>query len=67
MKKVIANWYISLDVECPYCCEDINILDIPDIWESVNFDIGEHNTENSSDIKICCPECGKEFLIDIDF
>ena len=67
MKKTTATWFITLDTECPHCNEDIDILEIPDIWERVNFDIGEHNTESSKDVKILCPECEEEFLIDLEY
>ena len=66
-EKIIATWYVSLDVDCPYCSEDINILNLPEIHEIADFDLGESGTKRSTNIEVVCPHCNKEFLVDLEY
>ena len=59
MKKVHANWYkeISLECDCPYC-ENYN--DITKHFELEDY-LGEFDEENLEGVEITCGVCGKKF------
>ena len=61
MKPVYAYWSIELNCQCPDCGEIIDLMDLP---EDYNFDIGEHDTETSKNVTVEC-ECGKDFKVDL--
>lgn len=59
----LAQWSVSLDCECPKCKELVNLLDAPDFWDGRNLEIPEHDTENSNNLEVSCPECSHEFEV----
>lgn len=63
----VATWSISLDVDCPHCGQYVNLLDAPDFWDGRELDVAEHNTERSQDVEVFCPECAREFLVDLTY
>lgn len=59
--KTIAQWFVQLDCYCPYCKKYVDLLEYPDFWDGRDLDIPEHDTENSNNLEVGCPECGAEF------
>ena len=62
-----AQWYISLDCECPSCEHDIDLTRDPDLWGDHGFDVGEHDTPRSRGIEVVCPKCKHEFEVDLEY
>jgi Zn finger protein HypA/HybF involved in hydrogenase expression len=68
MKKNYATWDISLRADCPHCdAEYIDLLRDQDFWDGRSFQIGEHGTEESKGVQVDCPECHKEFIVDLEY
>lgn len=65
--KVIATWIVELNCECPNCNGDVDLTDYPDFWIESEFEIAEHGTENSRDVKVVCPKCAHEFKVDLEY
>lgn len=63
----IATWSLSLDVFCPACKEDVNLLDVADFWDGRKLEACETNTEHSKDVEVVCPECSHEFKVDLSY
>lgn len=65
MKSVeTAVWNVSIFCDCPYCGELQDLLDDngePRLPE--NLMLGEHKTDKTTNIKIWCIDCGKDFII----
>ena len=54
-----ANWTVTLDVLCPKCEKDVDLLDDPEFWmDQEDLKVGQEK-ENLS---VWCPECGEEFV-----
>jgi hypothetical protein len=62
--RVDAEWSISLDLECPYCNEQINLLDGE--WPE-GIQAGEHGTEQTKGYEVECPGCDRTLLADFVF
>ena len=62
-KKATANWYITLDVDCPYCNETFDCLKVPDYYIDVLQSIELGRCKDNLDITMLCPKCNKEFKI----
>jgi endogenous inhibitor of DNA gyrase (YacG/DUF329 family) len=65
-EKICAQWNISLDVECPHCKNDVDLMDMDDFGEYLNkgtIDDSLH-VEN---VEVYCPECGEDFVCDFCF
>ena len=58
-----ACWLVELNCTCPKCGEYVDLLSAPDFWEGRTLDIPEHDTENSNNLEVVCPECGNEFKV----
>lgn len=54
-----ACWSISLDVECPGCHEDVDLLEYVDFWDHRHLEAGEAK----EDVEVVCPKCGHEFAV----
>lgn len=67
MSNVKATWSISLDCTCPSCEHDFDILSGFCMPDGMNLYAGEHGTERTENMKISCPACGHEFLVDCYF
>lgn len=65
--KTTACWRISLDCDCPHCKEYVDLTDNSDFWHDQDMQVGEHNTMRSRNVKVYCPECYGEFLIDTEY
>jgi len=66
-ENTIAAWSISLDVECPHCKYEYDILSETDFWTDTNIKPIEHDTPNSRNYEVECPKCEKEFLVDFTY
>jgi hypothetical protein len=66
-KKHYATWYMSLDTECPHCNEWVDLMEFPDFWDGRSFEVGEHGTERTKDVRVNCTECRKEFRVDLEY
>lgn len=66
-QKIMATWWVSLDADCPHCKERVNLMDAADFWEGKQFHIGEHMTERTRGLEVICPECEKEFAVDLEY
>ena len=65
--KTTAQWSISLDCDCPHCKEYVDLLDDTEFWHDAEFQPIEHNTEKSRNVTVYCPNCGEEFLVDLEY
>lgn len=63
----LACWSISLDVECPGCEQDVNLLNYPDFWDGRRLEICETRTDRSRNVEVRCPECDHDFLVDLEY
>jgi hypothetical protein len=61
---ISAYWDVHLYCECPHggCNKFVDLLEHPEFW-CRPLKIGEIGTANSTDIKIECPECRREFTV----
>jgi len=60
----VACWSFSLDIECPKCGHDLDLVENDDFWD------GRPNSFNilhSKDEDIICPECDHEFVCDFEY
>lgn len=58
IRRPWANWNVSLNVECPWCNEE---FDLVEQWSS-NCDWPDVNIPSSGDqIECACPWCNEEF------
>lgn len=64
---VEATWNIGLWCECPHCSQYVDLLSYGDFWDGRQLEIGEHETENSRDIEVVCPECEQEFPVTLTY
>ena len=60
MGKPKAGWSIALYVECPYCKGEVDLVCHPEFWEKTSIEIAAE----CEDVRVICPECGHEFLVD---
>ena len=60
-----ACWTIELNVECPKCEADVNLLDADDFWDGKNFEIGHMKKA----VEVVCPsaKCHHAFLVDLTY
>ena len=62
-----ANWYISLNCDCPKCEKYVDLLEYPDFWDGRNFFPGENITSKTRNVDVICPSCGYEFIVDLEY
>jgi len=67
MSEHKATWIVELRTECPNCKECVDLLDYHDIFEGSRFDLAEHDTERSKDVRVVCPECNHVFIVDLEY
>jgi len=65
--KTTAQWSLSLDCDCPHCKEFVNLLDTPDFWRDAEFEPCEYNTHKTRDVRVICPACNEEFVVDLEY
>ena len=58
----VAFWSISLDVECPNCKTDFDLVESDVFRES-----GINPLERARGYEATCPICKHEFLVDLEF
>lgn len=63
-QKNYASWSISLDVWCPYCEHEFNLLES---YVDLGCDPIEHGTSRTEDYEVLCPKCEHEFLVDFQY
>ena len=59
MPEPTAYWSVSLDVECPDCHKDVDLLEYADFWDGRKLKVCEHR-EN---VDVVCPKCNHEFTV----
>jgi len=64
MPNPTAYWDISLNVECPACHEDVDLLEYADFWDG-----REHPcpAESMEGVEVVCPKCSHEFTVNTAF
>ena len=67
MSEIKATWIVQLNCECPGCKKQVNLLDYADFFEWCEVVIAEHDTDNSQNMLVVCPECYHEFQVDLDY
>jgi len=61
-EKLYADWSISLDVECPHCKTDIDLIEhAGECLESVD------PLAQDAEIEVTCPKCDKEFTCETHY
>jgi endogenous inhibitor of DNA gyrase (YacG/DUF329 family) len=63
-ENIKAYWSIRLDAECPHCKEEVDLLDVDDFWDGKTFQCVEHGTAKTRNVRVFCPECGEDFVVD---
>lgn len=58
-----ADWCVELNADCPTCGEYVNLLDAPDFWDCRRLEIAEHDTSESNNLEVKCPECYHQFTV----
>ena len=58
--KVYARWHIELNVECPKCEHEFDVLDLTDYQEMI---IGIDVCESNKEANIYCPSCLLDFTV----
>ena len=65
---IFATWSIALNCDCPACKEFVNLLDYADFWDChTHLKIAEHGTERSRNVEVNCPDCGHDFIVDLEY
>lgn len=54
----IAQWYVSLDVECPNCKDCFDVLDQDYAGDVLS---GSEPLESDVELEVTCVSCGFEF------
>jgi len=65
--NTIATWTVELNCDCPGCKEWVNLLNYPDFFDGSTLKIAEHGTPKTTGMEVVCPECGHEFLVDLEY
>lgn len=65
MAIVKAQWSIELHCRCPECSWDFDLTDQDEFFENVSP--AEHETKNSTDIEVECPDCQHKFTVDYEY
>lgn len=66
-KNEKAYWSFELRTECPNCEASIDLNDVDGFSyvSDLELEICEQDTDKSKNIDVYCPECGKEFFVDL--
>lgn len=64
MAEIKAIWVIELNCNCPGCGKHVDLTNNPDFYDGKPIEIGEHETERTTNMEASCPECGYEFFVD---
>lgn len=63
----VAYWNVSLNVNCPWCLENVDLLEYADFWDGRHFIPGESGTEETEEVDVVCPECGLDFDVRLEY
>lgn len=61
--QIKAQWSISLECDCPNCKEYVNLAEEDDFWCDRRVDVCEHDTKESNNLDVVCPECKHHFKV----
>jgi len=61
LKTAMANWSISLDVDCPHCNHYFDIM-YNDAWTQGGYEGIKTAQRKDLDLEIICPKCEKTVL-----
>lgn len=61
-KKITARWNIQLLVECPYCHEEIDLIQHPNFKDDWYHFFGLYEPRKL-DLTLLCPHCELEFSL----
>lgn len=64
---IYAQWDLTLTCDCPHCKEFVDLLEYDNFWEGLELKACEHDTKNSKNVEVRCPNCHKEFTIDCEY
>jgi phage FluMu protein Com len=67
MSNPVAYWSLSLDVKCPHCKNDVDLITTPDFWDGRRFQACEQDTSQTTNVDVFCPECSEEFQVDFAY
>lgn len=67
MADIKAYWSISLDVDCPYCGNNVDLLRGPDFWDGAHFQPIEHGSRATTNVDAICPDCSGTFVVDYEY
>ena len=65
MENPTARWILELVTKCPNCEENVDLLAYQDCWDGRTLRACEHDTDQSKDVEVVCPDCSHEFLVDL--
>lgn len=57
IQRAQAEWVVELNIECPFCKQHFDLIEIGD-GESIR---GIEPGESDRTFDTCCPECGEDF------
>jgi C4-type Zn-finger protein len=68
MKNATAEIHLSMNVECPHCEDDINLLELTELTDDgwiYNKTMPDDRTWGCEDFryKLQCPSCKENFMI----
>lgn len=68
-EKLTATWSVSLYADCPHCKEYVDLMDYPDFWidRDPRLVVCEHDTDNSRNVDVVCPDCRESFKVDLEY
>jgi len=61
LNKTTSVWNIELNTRCPNCYSFLNLMDEQYMMEEYEISVAEHDTPQSTDMIVCCGECGEDF------
>lgn len=65
--KVTAAWVIHIFCDCPHCEKLVDLTDGAEFWETNQLELADLGTKRTIDMKVSCPKCHKEFLVDLEY
>lgn len=60
-RTVAASWSVSLNCDCPFCGEYVDLMLDSDQLETVQ------PCEADKELEVFCPECGENFTIKTEY
>lgn len=69
-KRVVADWVVELNCDCPHCDEHIDLLECPDFWDGrhgLQVGMSHHYDSRAKGLHEVCPKCGGELEVDCEY